>query len=144
MPSADVLRTAALLDLSSPGGFVVLAGSWAADAIALGELTEVRALVVNPAVTLGENEWTSVLETRDRLPLAAASARGIALDAGTIADAFVDSAIQALRSGGRLVAPLALQVPSDVRELARDSGVWVGVRETAASRPVALGSSRRR
>jgi hypothetical protein len=136
------MRTAAFLDLSSPGGFAVLAGSWADDAIALGEITEVRSLAVNPTMAIGKHEGTSVLRTQRRFPLAAGSMRGIALDRETSNESFVDSAVHALRAGGRLIAPVRVPVPPEIRELARDDEIWVGVREAAVSRPVKLGKSR--
>ena len=137
---------AALLALAEPGGTAVLAGGWAAQAEALGALVETRLLLVNPPAgtfSSGGDDPTSVLRTRDRLPLGPASVRGVALDETTGGAGFLESAVRALRAGGRLVAPAAVPVPAGVTELARDETLWVAERAVAESPPVRLGIARR-
>lgn len=45
----DVIRTAAMLGLTEPGGVIALAGQWASTADAIGELAEALVLAVNPS-----------------------------------------------------------------------------------------------
>ena len=139
LPAADesaALRAAALLDLASPGGTAVLAGSWGAVAPALLALAEVHLLLLNPPFAARAGEGVSVLRTDGGLPLAAASVRGVALDEGSLAA--LPGALVALRGRGRLVAPAAVSVPPDVTELARDARHWVGERQPPAGPPVRL------
>ena len=62
------------------------------------------------------------------LPLAAGSARAIALH-GAASPALLEASLEALAPGGRLLAPAALPLPSDVSELARDERHWLAERQ---------------
>ena len=64
------------------------------------------------------------------LPLAAGSARGVAVD-DEIQPERLQSALEVLTAGGRIVAPIALPIPSGVTELARDDRHWVAERMPA-------------
>jgi hypothetical protein len=148
-PSASddgqAIRAAALLGLDDAGGTAALAGSWGAVAPAVLAVAPVHLLLVDPPFRARGGDGLSVLRTGGgALPLAAACLRGAALDEATAGDrAAVDSAVRALRAGGRLVAPAATPVPEGVAELARDVRDWVAERHAPTSAPVALGRSRR-
>ncbi|MBL8958821.1 MAG: hypothetical protein JNJ98_03140 [Gemmatimonadetes bacterium] len=133
----DVLRAQALLDLSEPGGRVVLAGHAAALADALEDAASVATLLVNP-VGHSARPGHSTLWCGAVVPLAAGSLRGVLLGAG-VSSAVVPSLVRALRPNGRLVAPVHLPVPMDMVELARDDREWVASRvASTTSAPVGL------
>ena len=132
------IRLAAYLDLSSAGGLAVLAGSWAAHAGRLAELTDVQILLVNARDAAGVGGGISAIRVREALPLAAASCRGIALDRGHASSVFAEGATRVLQARGRLLAPVGLPRPAEVTELARDERWWVGERAPIGSRPVQL------
>src|SRR5579862_8379652 len=77
----DVMRTAAMLGLTEPGGFIMLGGHWASTADAISELAEALVLVVNPPETIASAaERVSILYTGERLPIAAHALRAAAID----------------------------------------------------------------
>jgi uncharacterized protein YbaR (Trm112 family) len=138
------LRAAALLDLTTPTGFVVLAGRWAAAAVEVAALAEgvhvLGADAAGPPPPLGVG--VSSIECGEVMPLGAAVARGIAVDAAHATPEALAAAATALAAGGRLLAPAAAPLPDAVTELARDDRWWVA--EKAAPVPVVtLGSARR-
>jgi hypothetical protein len=136
----EPLRLAALLDLASPGGFVVLTGSWATCAVALGEQAErVHVLVLDPGREVRSGGDISVAITGGHLPLQPATARGIALDESHASPGLLAAAADALRAHGRLIAPASALVPPGVRELARDARHWVAERETSPGPLLSLG-----
>jgi hypothetical protein len=128
-PPAELLRTAAMLGLTEPGGVVMLGGHWAASAEAIGELADALVLVVNPPAYGAYGERVSVLHVGDRLPIAARALRAAAIDVPTA------GIVAALRPGGRLVATDAIAVPPGVREIARDDEYWVGENATTPPPP---------
>jgi hypothetical protein len=132
----EAMRLAALLDLREPGMRALLVGTHGALAHVLAQATQAELLVVDPPASVLPGEGVSVLRTGGRLPLAAASMRGIALDA--LAAGAMAAAVAALRDGGRLVAPAHLPVPDAVTELARDARQWVAERDARPSAPVQL------
>jgi hypothetical protein len=120
------LRAAALLGLTEPGGLVVLAGEWSACAYALVDIAEgVHLLALDPATALESGGALSIATIPDVLPLAQASARGIALDATHATPELLAGAARALAPNGRLIAPSSAPVPDSLRELARDEQHWV-------------------
>lgn len=130
------IRAAAFLDLSEPGAYATLAGEWGAHAAAVAAMTDVRVIAINAPGT-GSGNGAYGVWARDVLPLAAGSARGIALDA--VHAPLAPVAVRALRAGGRLVAPAATPLPPETRELARDADWWVAERLAA---PQLVGLSR--
>ena len=127
-PAELALRAAALLDLTSPGGLVVLAGSWsvAAPELAGGETAQrVQLLTFDPGAELRGGEGISIALTGRRLPLRPVTARGIALDESHSDPGYVASAAEALRPGARLLAPLSAPIPPGLAELARDERFWL-------------------
>jgi hypothetical protein len=134
---ADVIRVAALLDLTDPAGLVLLEGVAAAVAPSLHALLGTALVLLNPlGPASGDGDLSVVYGPV--APFAPASLRGAAL--GPAPDpSVVDSVTAALRPGGRLMAPVSLAVPPGVTELARDAHGWVGVRRTEPSAtPVSL------
>lgn len=134
--TADPLRLAALLNLATPGGIVAAGGRWDAALDGLGDLTDVRALVVEPARPFEPREPLGAVVGAE-LPVAAASLRGVALDTRTATPARLAAAVRALRPDGRLVAPAGAPLPHGVRELARDAAHWVASRDAARDAPPA-------
>lgn len=129
-------RLAAFLDLTDRTGFAILLGPWSVHAPLLHALVETPLIVVDPPEGVEGEPGISVIRCDGELPLAAGAARGTAIDDGN--DARVASAVRVTRAKGRLVAPVAVPLPAEVRELARDDAVWVAERELAASPLVAL------
>ena len=135
----EALRLAALLDLTDARGYVILVGENGAHARLMQRFSDVQLLLVNPPSGLQMGAGVSGLTTSGVLPLAAGSARAVALgDMATVDD--LRAAADAVRPGGRVVAPVTLDVPDDVAELARDERRWVGERAAAAAptRPIVL------
>jgi hypothetical protein len=137
---ALALRAAALLGLEDPGGLVVLAGEWSACADSLLDFVEgVQLLAFDPAPALRSGGALSLALIPDVLPLAAASARGIALDAAHATPSLLAGAARALAPGGRLIAPASALVPETLQELARDDEHWVAAAPRASvSAPVPI------
>lgn len=136
-PSADdVVRAEALLDLTEPGGVVLLGGLEGAVAEALRERADVSVVLYNPpAAIAGWDDVTPVYA--DTPPFAAGVLRGALLDAASGASAADFAA--ALRVRGRLSAPTTVPVPPGMRELARDATIWVAERVVdSTSPPVSL------
>ena len=136
---AEALRLAALLDLTDSRGYVVLVGELGAHARLMQRFSDVQVLLINPPSGLELGAGVSALTTSGVLPLATGSARAVALgDAATVDELL--SAVDAVRPGGRLVAPITLDVADGVAEIARDERRWVGERAVVAAptRPVVL------
>ena len=130
-------RVAALFDLTSPGGFVVLAGDWAHAAPALVALVEgVEVVVLNTTVALASGSGISLARTDGSIPIRPGAARAIALDKRHAEQ--VDAAARALRQYGRLVAPVEADVPSGLEELARDGREWVATKRLETTEGVPL------
>jgi hypothetical protein len=138
-----VTRTAALLDLSQPGGIVVVGGSWAAHADAVAELGVAHVVVLNARASESSVQEVSSIVVDDRLPFGPTALRGVAVDGSGASLGLLSSAASSLRSRGRLVAPSDVAVPDGLEVLARDDRVWVAERTVVASPPIALRSVRR-
>ena len=138
------MRCAAMLDLFDPGGAVILSGSWARSARALLDITPVSVLLVDPPPGVQIGNGLSAIRIGDRLPMAPGSLRGIALDERTATPGLVESAVQALRARGRLVAPVSAVVPIGITERARDDRHWVGEVDATATPPIPLTLQRAR
>ena len=132
----EATRLAAFLDLTDRAGFAVLLGAWGAHAPILRGLAETPLIIVDPAEGTEGEPGISVIRCDGELPLAAGSARGMALDGGS--SERVASAVRATRPRGRVVAPASLPLPAGVVELVRDERTWVAEREATASPLVAL------
>ena len=129
------MKLAAMLDLTEPSGYVVLVGAWARVAAALREVVPVMVLAVNPPPDVAMGDGVSGVATIDRIPVAAGSARGIALDSREISPlAAVDPTLGlgAVRPGGRVVGTAAVPVPDGVSVVAKDAEHWVGTRASGS------------
>ena len=131
------LRVAALLDLTTPGGFVVLAGEWSRAALSVQSAVEgIEILALNPTVSLASGNGISLARTDGSIPIRPGAARGIALDQRHAP--FAAGAAKALKQFGRLVAPVTAALPPDVEELARDGQEWVATKRSTTTEPMPL------
>jgi uncharacterized protein YbaR (Trm112 family) len=142
----EALRLAATLELTGSHGYAVLAGSWIAQARLLQTMTDVPLVLVNPPRELEMGRGLSGLTIDPdwvALPIAGSTARAIALDeAGTPLQ--LAAAISTLGVGGRILAPLSLERPQEMTELARDDRHWVAQRARAARSSGIVSLERRR
>lgn len=139
------VRAAALLGLAEPGGIVVLAGEWSAAAGEILEMTEnIQLLALDYARDLNSGGALSLALIADVLPLAAGSARGIALDDAHATPSLLAGAARALAPGGRLLAPAAAPLPDTLEEVARDDEHWLATTSSQVkpSAPVSIGVRR--
>lgn len=131
-PSDDEagLRLAAQLDLTEGGRRVLLCGSYAALAPAISVAYDAFCLTIGAPAALESHlaAHASVLRVDAKVPLAAASLSGVAIDAPHVARLGVDQIAPLLRANGRLVAPADAPLPVGVRLLARDAREWVAAR----------------
>ena len=132
---STAVKLAAMLDLTDPSGYVILVGEWARLGAQLREIAPVMVLAVNPPADVAIGNGVSGVTTLDRIPVAAGSARAIALGAPTgagsrIVDPF--AALGAVQPGGRVVGGARVEMPGDVQLLARDAEHWVGTRASGA------------
>jgi uncharacterized protein YbaR (Trm112 family) len=139
----NVLRAAALLGLSDPGGIVALGGSWVQYADAIAELGPGHVVVLNARAADTSPQEVSSLIVDNHLPFARGSLRAAALGREIISGSLLVSAVDVLRSKGRLVAPAQTPSPDGMAVLARDETDWVAERDVDASTPVTLRSARR-
>jgi len=130
------MRLAAMLDLADAQGFAVLLGTWGSHAAELSGIVETPLILIDPPANVTGAPGVSVLRCDGELPLAAGAARAMAIDDGD--SARVASAVRATRVKGRVLAPVSVELPTGVRQLARDESVWVGERESVASPLVTL------
>jgi uncharacterized protein YbaR (Trm112 family) len=137
--SEEAMRAAALLDLTEPGGFVVLVGAWSAAAPDIVALVErMHVLGLNPIAGVESGGGVSLALASTQIPLRTGVARGIALDAAHATPTLLTSAAEALRPRGRLLAPARTPLPAGLTELARDERHWVAVKQAATGPVVQL------
>jgi uncharacterized protein YbaR (Trm112 family) len=117
-------RAGAYLNATEQGSTIILGGIWAYGAEELSEMAGLRVLTINPPADVRESERVGLLKVADRLPVAASSVLGVALDAW-FPRAIVDHALDAVRPGGRVVGPASFDVPPELTVLARDDRYWV-------------------
>jgi uncharacterized protein YbaR (Trm112 family) len=125
--AADGAR--ALLAIDGPGGFVALVAGAAALAAPLAALLPgVHFALVNPPAGAPPAEAASVL-VASRLPVKAASMRGVVVGPGPGGDpAWVDAAIGAVLPGNRVVVEGPVREGPGREVLAEAAGVWVARR----------------
>ena len=130
-PDAETaMRLAAFLELTDARGFALLCGRWGAHADPIHQLAETQLVLVNPPRTVPVDVAAGVVVTGESMPFAAGAARALALDVPA-SRGFARSAVHAVRAGGRVVGPAALQLPEGVTELVRDERMWVGEKTAA-------------
>jgi uncharacterized protein YbaR (Trm112 family) len=118
----------ALLDLSGPGGFVVLLGSAARHAEGLAALMGgIHFVGVDPPPDVEESLVLSLLRAGEVIPLRPAMARGVVVGADRAQPRWLEEALGVLLRGRRLVIEggIAPQLPG-LKELASGDGLWVG------------------
>ena len=82
LPSADATNLQALLELSGPGGYVVLVGSAVRQAPRLSGLMQgVHFVGINAPVEMEEQEMLSLLSANEKVPLRTSVARGVVVGA---------------------------------------------------------------
>jgi uncharacterized protein YbaR (Trm112 family) len=124
------MRLAAFLELTDARGFALLCGRWGVHADSIHQLAETQLVLVNPPRTVPVDIAAGVVVTGESVPFAAGAARALALDAPASRE-FARSAVRAVRAGGRVVGPAALELPEGVTELVRDERMWVGEKTAA-------------
>lgn len=117
-------RAGAYLDATEPGATIVLGGLWAYAAQELSEMADVRVLALNPPDEVKESPTVGLVRVGSEIPVAPGSVLGVALDAWFPAK-IVESAVRAIRPGGRVVGPAVFPAPSDLSVLAHDDRYWV-------------------
>lgn len=124
------IRAAALLDLTTPNGIVLLAGSWARHAVEVAALTEgIHVIALDaPGESPPAGMGVSRIDAGARIPLGAGLARGIAIDEAHATDQSLAEVSDALASGGRLIAPADTPLPDQMTALAGDARWWVAER----------------
>jgi hypothetical protein len=118
----------ALLDLSGPGGFVVLLGSATRHAAGLAALMGgIHFVGVDAPAGVEESPVLSLLRSRNSIPLRPSMARGVVLGADRARPPWFEEALGILLRGRRLVIEGGI-VPqlSGAKELASGDGLWVG------------------
>jgi hypothetical protein len=134
---AEAMRTAALLNLVSPGGVVLLAGAHTQYATALAALVpDVLVLMLNAPTNLPALHGHLCAEAP--LPLGVGTLRGARVDHAHASSAWLASVHRALARDARLIAPTRAALPDGTRELARDEHEWVAEVGVAASGLVPL------
>jgi uncharacterized protein YbaR (Trm112 family) len=125
-PEAPALQ--ALLELSGPGGYIVLAGSSARHAAALGTLMAgVHFVGVNAPPDLVELDVLSLLKADEKIPLRSSIARGVVVGADLATSPWLVEAHRVLLRGRRFVVETAEpDLPIGLSRLAAENGVWVG------------------
>jgi hypothetical protein len=117
-------RAGAYLEATEPGATIALGGIWAYAAQELSEMAEVRVLALNAPADVKESHSVGLLRVGTEIPVAAGSLLGVALDAWLPAK-IVDSAVKAVRPGGRIVGPVTIPAPPELSVLAHDDSYWV-------------------
>jgi hypothetical protein len=118
-------RAGAFLDATQPGATIVLAGLWAYAARDLAEIADVRVIALNAPSGVVESERVGLIRVAARIPLAANSVHGVALD-GWFSGQAIGEAIRIVRPAGRVVGPASLPAPDSAVVLAHDDQYWVG------------------
>jgi hypothetical protein len=117
-------RAGAYLEATEPGATIALGGVWAYAAQELSAMAEVRVLALNAPAGVEESPGVGLLRVGSEIPVAAGSLLGVALDAWFPAK-IVDSAVKAVRPGGRIVGPVTIPAPAELSVLAHDDSYWV-------------------
>jgi uncharacterized protein YbaR (Trm112 family) len=128
LPTADADNLQALLELSGPGGYVVLIGSAVRQAARLAELMQgVHFVGVNAPVELEEQPILSLLFASEKVPLRSSVARGVVVGADLATSAWLVEAHRVLLRGRRFVVENEEpELPIGLLKLASERGLWVG------------------
>lgn len=132
-PDEDALRLAASLDLRSETGFAILRGAWCSLADRVSEMSPTHLVLLDPPLNTPRGAGRSVIHAGGTVPFNPGSALAATIDDDERAYALS----LAVRARGRIVGPVNLPLPRDVKELTRDDRWWVGEKENATA-PIAL------
>ena len=129
LPLGETLQ--ALLDLSGPGGFVVLVGEAARSAPGLAALMGgIHFVGVNPPKGVEELPMLSVLRAPAAIPLRPSVARGVVLGPDVLHEPWLKDAAAVLLRGRRYVAESeTFAAPALITRLASGGGLWVGEKQ---------------
>lgn len=130
LPTADPTALQALLELSGPGGYVVLVGSAVRQAPHLAALLEgIHFVGVNPPPEMEEQPTLSLLYANERVPLRSSVARGVVVGADLATSPWLVEAHRVLLRGRRFVVESEEpDLPIGLEKLAAEKGLWVGVK----------------
>ena len=128
MPSADAASLQALLELSGPGGYVVLVGAAVRQATRLSALMQgIHFVGINPPGDLEEQPTLSLLYASEKVPLRTSVARGVVVGADLATSPWLVEAHRVLLRGRRFVVENEEpELPIGLIQLAAENGLWVG------------------
>jgi uncharacterized protein YbaR (Trm112 family) len=117
----------ALLDLSGPGGFVVLLGEATQHAPGLAALMGgIHFVGINAPAGVVASPSLSLLVAPRSIPLRASMARGVVVGASMASTPWLEDAVRVLLRGRRLVMESSGEPPAGMAYLAEADGLWVG------------------
>jgi len=124
---SDPQTLQALLDLSGPGGYVVLLGSASRYAVGLAALMGgIHFLGVNPPPDAEELPILSLLVSEKKIPLRDAMARGVVVGNESSSAPWLAEVRRVLLPGRRLVVENETVKPEGFTQLATGQGLFVG------------------
>ncbi len=128
LPSADAAKLQALLELSGPGGYVVLVGAAVRQAPRLSTLMEgIHFVGINPPPDMEEQSTLSLIYATEKVPLRTAVARGVVVGADLATSPWLVEAHRVLLRGRRFVVENEEpELPIGLLKLAAEHGLWVG------------------
>ncbi|HEV8266472.1 MAG TPA: hypothetical protein VGQ06_16105 [Gemmatimonadales bacterium] len=128
VPSPDPPTLQALLELSGPGGYVVLLGGAARRAVGLaGLMAGIHFVGINAPPEVEELPVLSLLLSSGKIPLRHAVARGVVVGADLAASPWLVEAHRILLCGRRFVVEHERpELPIGLEKLAGAEGLWVG------------------
>jgi len=128
LPSADAAKLQALLELSGPGGYVVLVGAAARQAPRLSGLMEgIHFVGINPPPDMDEQPTLSLVYATEKVPLRSSVARGVVVGADLATSPWLVEAHRVLLRGRRFVVENEEpELPIGLVKLAAENGLWVG------------------
>ena len=128
LPSADAANLQALLELSGPGGYVVLVGAAVRQAPRLsGLMAGIHFVGINPPPDMDEQSTLSLIYATEKVPLRTAVARGVVVGADLAISPWLVEAHRVLLRGRRFVVENEEpELPIGLLKLAAEHGLWVG------------------
>ena len=128
LPAADAGNLQALLELSGPGGYVVLVGAAVRHAAPLSRLMPgIHFVGVNPPAELEEQPVLSLMFANDQIPMRSAIARAVVVGADLAFNPWLVEAHRVLLRGRRFVVENEEpELPIGLHKLAAEGGLWVG------------------
>src|SRR5437016_11719539 len=128
--AVDAQTLQALLDLSGPGGYVVLVGSAARHAVGLaGLMGGIHFVGIDAPAEVEELPILSLLACETVIPLRRAMARAVVVGPERASPPWIGEAMRVLLRGRRLVIEDEdASAPAGLKQLAVGQGLWVGER----------------